>query len=116
MEKEENDGTPGREEGTRSLFRSTEGNETTGTGVKRKNIGNEVKHKEDGGGIETRGMREETRRSSKESENGPQKRKSRIWPTRNPLVCAQIGCYLSAAGDRGPHKGNRQVGCCATHG
>lgn len=49
MEKEENDGTPGREEGTRSLFRSTEENETTGTGVKRKNIGNEVKHKEDGG-------------------------------------------------------------------
>lgn len=25
---------------------------------------------------------------------------SRICPARNPAVCAQIGCYLSAAGDR----------------
>lgn len=37
---------------------------------------------------------------------------SRIWPIRNPLVCAQIGCYLSAVEDTEPHKGTRG---CATH-
>lgn len=30
---------------------------------------------------------------------------SRICPARNPAVCAQIGCYLSAAGDR-THSGS----------
>lgn len=31
---------------------------------------------------------------------------SRICSARNPAVCAQIGCYLSAAGDRA-HRGPR---------
>lgn len=46
-----NTGTRGRNAQPVQKHRLTdEENETTGTGVKRKNIGNEVKHKEDGGG------------------------------------------------------------------
>lgn len=43
----------------------------------------------------------------------PRASESRICPTRNPAVCAQIGCYLSAAGDRA-HSGARAPPCIYT--
>lgn len=43
----------------------------------------------------------------------PRASESRICPTRNPAVCAQIGCYLSAAGDRA-HSGARAPICTCT--
>lgn len=39
---------------------------------------------------------------------------SRICPARNPAVCAQIGCYLSAAGDRA-HSDPRERARTLTH-
>lgn len=48
-------------------------------------------------GVSGREQRERRRGVQNEDGNASE---SRIAPARNPAVCAQIGCYLSAAGDR----------------
>lgn len=45
-------------------------------------------------------QRRERKRRMEADETSCGASESRICPARNPAVCAQIGCYLSAAGDR----------------